>query len=679
MIRIPTDFQWKQANNSDLLGSLSATKNINLDEEGYVKLSSRTVSVYNETQDADLGTPLAFGRRDEGEFDVVTDDEGFEVDLSEGAGPVVAQEDGTNAENYNANSSGTWWQNRWYTTYDDGSTDNLGYKASNGNWTVGLHSLNDDYAHPIEVFRNRNTLCIGNGPAVVQLNTSHVVSTLAQLVLPDGYEVIGLSYSGYRLGIITKLDATIAGQNHDAFFFVWDGKSAEAGQGVPIGSDMAAGIVAYKGTWATITRAGQLVAWNGGGFTELAAFPFYFKTVTWGDFTNRVGKGRNMVVDGDTILINLNLALDQYGQLSESQLPYNPSGVWCYDPKAGLYHRYSPSFSPVYGTVALQAGVNTTTNIITKNTGTIPPTGSPAVYSDNQGSSIGGLTLRSTYYVIKLSSTTFQLAENEDLALNGVAIDLTSTGGSQHTFLMVDVLDYGATYISDAGGIALMGTQSRLYDHVILGAELNDTSTGNNNHIVVSMPNLENRGYFILPKMLAQRAEDAWGRLVLVFRPLGPDDKIIVKKKLIELRGLPTTTTQNNPRVTWSSSKDFYTTANLSAVKTAFDRGHEIECELISGAGAGTLEKVVNITEAAGTYAVELENAVPGASSTRTSEAMFDNYTRVLEIDSDGTYTQKGYVEVPLDDDSAWVKIKIELRGIETTVAPMLLLNSPKK
>jgi len=41
MIRLPADTneKWFQPNNSDKFGSLWYTKNINLDEEGYIKLS----------------------------------------------------------------------------------------------------------------------------------------------------------------------------------------------------------------------------------------------------------------------------------------------------------------------------------------------------------------------------------------------------------------------------------------------------------------------------------------------------------------------------------------------------------------------------------------------------------------------------------------------------------------
>ena len=42
MIKLPINSEWSQTNKSDKFGSLAYTKNINLDEAGYIKLSPRT-------------------------------------------------------------------------------------------------------------------------------------------------------------------------------------------------------------------------------------------------------------------------------------------------------------------------------------------------------------------------------------------------------------------------------------------------------------------------------------------------------------------------------------------------------------------------------------------------------------------------------------------------------------
>lgn len=669
MIRVPSDYKWKSSNNSDLFGNVVQSKNLNFDEEGYVKLSSRLVSVMSEDTDGDFQLPVAFGRKGEGSFEIVTagsSADPFDASISATA-ITVTEDSSSNNPNFTADSSGVWFQNRWYTSV----TDDLHYK-SGSTWTDAGLSLTSSVPHPLEVFRNRNTLCVGNANVVKQYTTAHAASV--DLTIPADFVVIGLAYSGNKMGIITKLSATADGQNQDAYFFVWDGKTTSANSGVPIGSDMAAGIVAYKGSWVIVTRTGQLLLWNGGGFTELAAFPFYFKNLIWGDFANRVGKGVNMWVEGDVIYINLNLQMDQYGKLREDFLPGCPSGTWCLDPKVGLYHRYSPSLSPISAVVVAQGDVNTTTNVLTKTSGTIPETGNPAKYTDDQGSAIGGLAEFETYYVIKVSSTTFKLASSKENAEAGIAIDLTSQGGTQHTFMVVDVRDFGASAIGDAGGIALMGVQSPLYDHVILGADMKDYDSASNvNHLNVSISDLENRGYLVTAKVLPSFAEDTQRKLIVPFRPLKEADQIIAKVRNTDLLGIPVTTAQGGAGFTWTGTDEFYTTANLSAVKTAFDADHEIECEIISGAGAGAMAKVSSITEEDGTYALELAESVPGAAGTRVGDAVFHNWKVIKTIQAGTTDAAKGYAEFSVAKAGKWAQYKFELRGIETTIEPFLI------
>lgn len=672
-MRIPPNSQWTQPNTSDLFGSLAATKNVNLDEEGYIKLSSRMASVMSEDLDSSFDLPIAIGRTNEDDFITVTEDDAFTGTVS--PTDISFTEDTSSGvpASFSQYAWGAFWQNRWYAA----DTDDLYWKALNTGTYTDIANLTSGVPHPIEVFRNRNTLCVGNGNKVVQYATDHSTST--ELTLPSDFQVIGLAYSGYRMGIITRLSPTIAGQNQDAYFFVWDGASTSADAGVPIGSDMAAGIAAYKGTWAIVSRTGELIAFNGGGFEQLAAFPFYFKGVTWGDFTNRVGKGVNMLVEGDVIYINLALNMDQYGRKLEIPLPYCPSGIWCYDPKVGLYHRYSPSISTLAKIFCQQADINTTTNVITRNTGTVPSTGSPVRYTAFGSSAIGGLTIRQDYWCIKLTSTTFKLANSYEEAMAGVAIDLTSDGGGTHNFVGLDLLDYGATRISEAGGTALMGIQSQVYDHLIAGAELYDhDNTGDLNHLLVTVPGFENRGYFMTPKILASQVEEDYQRLILPFRPLADGDSIIVKRKTKELAGLPVTSDQAGAQCNWTGQSGFFVTADLSDVKAAFDAGHEIECEILSGAGAGVIEKVQHIDVSSGTYAVTLENPVHGAASGRYSDVQFDNFETVMTIDNTVTSNDLGYAVVPVDASGKWLIMKVELRGVEVAVEPLQLQTKPK-
>lgn len=681
MTRIPNDYKWKSQNNSDLFGHISASKNVNLDEEGYIKLSSRMALIYSEDSSAQFGRPLAIGRTDEDDFEIVTDDEPFSGTISP-TSISFAEEAGANNPSTTGDSDGVWWKNKWFVSEN---TD-IKYK-SGSTWTdVAVSGLTSGKAHPLEVFRNKNSLAVGNGPEVKLFTESAAsLTNTFTATLPEDYEVIGLAYSNNKLGIITKLSDTTAGQNQDAFFFVWDGGSGTSGlSGYPIGSDMAAGIIAYKGTFVVITRTGQLLVFNGGGFSELGSFPFYFKNVVWGDFTNRVGKGKNIVVEGDVIYMNLNLRMDQYGKRLESHLPYCPSGIWCYDPKVGLYHRYSPSMSPMSIISVLQAGVNTTTNILTVNTGTVPPTGSPVKYTDDQGNTIGGLTEREMYYIIKVTSSTFKLATSKTNAESGIAVDVTSQGGSQHSFMTLEIIDFGASLMSDAAGIALTGATSLAYDHIISGHRLDDYDSASTSLSVlcVSVDEFENRGYIRTAKILAKNIEDGYQSLVVPFSKLVTvEDKIIVKVKTKDVAGLPITTEQGGLDCNWTSQNEFYTTADIACVKTAFDAGDEIDVEILYGAGAGTLSKMEDIDYDASTktYAVVLSEEIPGASSGRFCGVQFDNFKEIKTVDVNSSENEKGYVECAIGQDSKWCIFKIELRGFQVRLEPLTLVSASKK
>jgi hypothetical protein len=266
-MRIPPNNQWKQANSSDLFGSVYATKNIDFDQEGYARLSSRMVSVMSEDTDAQFNLPISIGRTDEDDFNIVTEDEPFAGTIS----PIsisVTEESASNNPATTEDSDGLWFHNLWVVTEDN----DVHYKAANGDWTDTNLTLTTSVSHAMEVFKNRNSLCIANGNVVKQYTESGGSFTnTTDLTIPSDYEVIGLAYANNRMGVITKLASGITGQNQDAFFFVWSGATTSAEGGYPIGSDMAAGIFPYMGSWVVVSRAGQLLYFNGGGFTVLTS------------------------------------------------------------------------------------------------------------------------------------------------------------------------------------------------------------------------------------------------------------------------------------------------------------------------------------------------------------------------------------------------------------------------
>lgn len=688
MIKLPSDTkQYSIPNSSDLVGNIWYSKNCTFDEEGYIKLSHRAVSIQNEIDTSNIGLATAFGRKNAvnsvvpaTEFTMVqnrTKAHWFRLSELRLSADIDV---GIGVATLTADSHGCWFQNLWHVT-DDTKLYSKSDIGDSQTYTERATGLNSGKVHCLETFGNRSTICVGNGSAVNQYDTSYSAST--HLAISSGYEVVGMAYSNNLMGIVTMTSDTASGQNQDARFFTWDGSTTTPYQSVPVGSDKVIALVPYQGSWILLTRTGELKYWTGGGFKTLAAFPFYYKQLLWGQSYNRELLGNVMQVDGDVVYINMNGILNASGDKYDLYLQNNPGGIWCYDPKVGLYQKFSPSISSANILTVTSGNIDTSTNILTKTAGTIPSTGSPIKYTYDRGSQIGGLTTPTIYYCIKLSSTTFKLAETYDDATAGTAVDITSTGAANNYFMALEVYDFGQSITNKSGAIGLFDVDSQTYEQMIFGVELNDaTTTGNSYHVNLLCSGFESRGYFVTPKIISNNAEDVLQKLYTSHNPLKTGDSIIYKIKDEELEALPVstlqarTTAQNN--CTWSTNRIFTTSVDLSDVLSYFTAGKELECEIIGGAGAGCLAKVQNIYLQSTTYIVELAEDIPGAASGRYCDALFDNWTEIGTITSTSN-TTKNLSTVSSTSKSSWVKIKCEMRGRDVALFDQKLINKAHK
>lgn len=680
MTRLPDNAKYVVPNNSDLFGNIWYTRNINLDEEGYLKLSPRMVKLTPDSE-VNFGLPLAFGRINYISYNVVTSANPYKVDISE-TGATSTLDTATSAPTTTFDSHGRWYKNLWHVT----DTDDLFF--TNGSAFTEITdgtpaNLTASKTHFIENFRNKSAISVTNGNTVnLYTESSGTYTLVSTLTLPSDYEVVGLAYSNYQMGIITVLDPdTASGQNQDAYFFVWDGAGSgtvEAGQGVPVGSDKVLGIVAYKGSWVLLTKAGQLLFWNGGGFQELTSLPFYYKDILFGSNSTRDLFGDIMTVDGDVIYINFNGLMRPYGARFETYLQNNPGGILCYDSKVGIYNKYTPSISPVSFLTVTSANVNTSTNVFTKTAGTIPSTGSPIKYTSDKTNQIGGIRVGKVYYCIKLSSTTFSLATTRDLAIAGTAIDITSTGASNNYFMALEVYDFGATLGANFGGVTVVGSENSVVSGVMSGSTLNDfASTNTDETLCFTVKGFENRGYFVTSKIKSENLQDTIQTIFQKIRPLKDGDIIVVKYKDKELVGLPVSTPQSSVSGTnqciWTSANSFYTDCDLSDALTAFTASEELELEIISGAGAGTLTKIVDISQSGTRYVVVLEEDVIGCAAGRYSDVIIDNWKVYKTITNADT---EGLAETGVGKTSTWAKFKCELRGTDVTIEENNIINT---
>lgn len=675
MIKIPSQ-DWNQPNTSDKLGSLFATKNVNLDERGYIKLSPRSVKIIDEATNADLGIAHAIGRYSQGEFQVATtSDANFLLDIDTQT-LSATEESGTNEPTMTANSHAKFWIGRWHASTATAVLSKAANGSSSATWTSRITGLTSGVRHYMEVFASRNQFCVTNGNVVKQYDTSY--ASTVDLTVDADYEVVGIAYNAGRMGVITAIANSAADGVKEAKFYDWDGGTTTA-TGYGLETDRAIGIVPYRSSFAVLTRTGELKYFNGGGFETLAVFPFFVED-KWFSLSGTSGGeiGDLMSVDGDSILINIATVLNAFGRKGEVSEPHIPSGIWYYDPAVGLYHRYSPSISQVGLFTVTSGNVNTTTNVLTVSSGTVPATGNIARYIYTDTTEIGGLTKNHDYYIVKASATTFKLATTLENAINNITIDITSTGGSTNNFLMYTLDDYGATHYTASGAIGSFAETNAIYQDILFGGDVYTHAVANNDTLCMVVPYLENRGWVMTPKIFSNTAEDTYRVLTVKYRPLKTDDKIVVKGRVRNLVGLPVSAPNSNTsdEAVWVSKTEFYTSTDLSDVETHFNNGHEIEVEFTAGAGGGQTSKLTSITGENGVYSCAVEDEIIGAQSGRKSFFSMDNWTTLATI----TSSDEDATDVPLDKFSGkFVQFKIELRGSETTIEELLIDNTKHK
>lgn len=672
MYKIPnTSKKFSIENSSDVKGNIWYTKNINFSEEGYIKLSARAVSLQSEKDDADFDIPLSFGRTATGSFLGVTADTPWILNMDANIGLAVQQDTDTGVQTGTFDSWGRWWQNRWYQSTDTGL-----YYKSGSTWTSAGVALTASKVHALEVFGNMQTLCIGNGNAVKQISTTHAIGTLAQLSIPADYEVVGISYSKNQVAIATKLSDSATEQNQEAMLFIWDGTRSTANAGYACGSDQILSVVPYKSSWVIKTRNGRNLYFNGGGFEELSRYPFFGSDLTLGDAANRIDHGDTLQVTGDILYLNTSNNLNSFGTREEVYMENYPAGIWCHDPQVGTYHRYSPSISKITSGTVANTGVNTTTGVITLLAGTALETGNPVIQLYNSQDKIGGISPSTVYYMIKVTSTQFKLATTRQNALDGQFITLTAQAAGTSYFAFLNQVDFGLTLCQNrVGGIGQVSKSTRLYENLIFGGEYEDNAANDvYAHANVTVPLFENRGYFVTSKMQSQNIQDIAKKVWIKYRTLNTGDKIILKYKDKDIIGLPVTTPQipNSKICTWTGTTTFTTSANFSVAKTQFDAGVELECEIINGAGAGNIEKITNIQLSGSTYTITLENEVFGVANTNICNVIINNWKYLGEVTTSDT---EGVKDFPISSNSKYLLIKCELRGYNTTVEELQVIN----
>lgn len=649
--------QWSCAQKGDSFGTIIGSKNIDLDDEGYVRIAPRTVKVYGNTDDADFDGVLSVHYGSNGTWWAFTNDDNFTFDV----GAEAVQDSETGAFS-NASDSVRYGTTMWATRTNSANL----YYRSTGAWsTLGASITTSGNPHPLCVFESAQQIAVGNGSQVKLVTTPDGTPAVSGTILqiPAKFTVTTIAYADSKLYIGTK---TSSGE---AFMLVWNGSGTSAQYGFPVSTNFVLSIVPYQSTVALVTAQGQILRFTGNGFEQIAAFPTYYSGLDWAQGTNAVHVGhRSLVSDGD--LLYVNVANGSYGRPfafadNRDKYPDNtPAGVWVYDPAVGLYHRHSPTQSKRSILSVTTGNVNTSTDVITVTAA--PATGTPVVAVVDTPGDWGDNVFNGTvYYAIKLSATTMAIAATRALAVAGTKIDITAAVGTVTLFCFPET-DFGQQISERNWAVSVYRNQddsaqfweaSRLFFGGATASATNlQASSDCLNTAVISLPN---RAHFTLSKVQAEGVTEGSPTLFVRFQPLKTaEDKIVVKHRGVEKAGYPL----RYVSATWVDATSFTTTDARFASVVA---GEEIE--IVGGRASGCLAHVSGTPAlAGGTYTVTVDEAMPEVAASDVSIVNVDNWAKKTTITTSSETNAKGFAAVPVASrDAIFHQLKVEMRGAD--------------
>lgn len=634
-------------------GTIAYTKNIDLSEDGYVKLAAPLCRLYSSEDDVDFGLPIDIFRNFSGTgFKVLTSGRFFNFTLSN----LNFSQDASSVLPNDNSRVVQWVGGNWFIGADDvyeftGATPDTVYTSK--------ISAALEY---IEVFVNRDSLVgtLGNN-TLKQYDDTYANTT--DLVLPQNFVITGTAFSNLQMGVVTR-----QGKNRgDAYFFLWDGSTSEADNGYPIDDPYILALRAYNSSWILITSGGELLYFNGGGFEQKGVLPIFdrdIQLISLGP-NNSVDFGNIMDVNGDRVYVNCG----SLPEISESMKPYLPffsAGAFCYDPQHGFYHMHAPSYSEYSeeeGTVS--------SSVISFSESHYLETGDE-VWCEN-GSL--GLSDETIYYAIKQDDDSIKLAATYEDAMENTSIALTN--GSIDLFF-VKRLDFGieSMRLQDAGLVKNDRAFDGYYESgalsFFLGANIrpNNVAAERVKVLCAKIPIMSNRGYVVYSRFQTSAEDEMWQAVVVKHRRLKPGSSIVVKARtkdqdeIIVGSGSLYDAVYTGESVTWDSNGNYFeTTADL----TGADEDDEVH--IFDGAGAGQSAQIQSIEKIGSVWQVTLDEMIRGVSAGAKSCVCISAFRKLGVITSDD---DSGMRRLPLGSPAESMDIKLELRGRKVAVKEVM-------
>jgi len=646
-MKIPSNKTWIQLNEGEITGVLHETKNVALDTIGQLKLARRPVAIMSSQQDLDFSDTIAITYFDS-KYIAITDDELFAGDL---LGNTWSQITGF-SPNTTLDSDAIVFNNRLVVT-TDANVDDWGGGVDDN---TGLYSLTSGVPHPMAIFDSNPTykLAIGNGSSLKLLDTSYAASPTV-LTLASQFIITSIAYRNGYLYLGTKTN-----DGSEARIFIWNGSGTNAQYEVPVGTEWVYSIIPFGSTVAALTNAGQLLTISGAQANVIANLPVYqMPHARWQGATSSIPRvyHRGMVAVGQTIFINLD------GKIEEGFIPEMKTGIWVYDPDAGLYHRATSSTDKLVSDNSLSV----TDNIITTTLDHNLLNGDTVQFETLFG--LSGLDIDYAYYVTVIDTNQIKLSLSREAQTSGQYVSITGTAvGSDELFYFPNT--DGGSQDCRPGAIALTSineTGKLTLESEVLWGSRSRNQAGDTVYTLNSFHDSSHVGSFTTQRIYTENIEQTWKDLYPFIDGMTNEyDKVILKaqtkyqRQVILLDGV------------WAAS-NVINTGNTAQSTAWSDIEEGDELVIYDGYGQGKTVHVTNIEAGALTYSVTVDESIGTVNGVcifyRTNFKKFGECTT--------TNFDNGFFKAPLLENmkSPWIKIKVELRGADMAINMLELSN----
>lgn len=664
-----------QTNKNDISGTIYQSRNISLDEEGYIKLAATPIAYYTQDSDSAFNAPDAMYPMNSSLY--INANQVF-TGYIDSSFSLSNRSTDTNSPSPGVEEDLCFFNNK--PVVSDGTV--VKYEGSSGVWTsVTVSGGSWPASGPVCMtpWDYAGHLAVARGNVVKFINTSWAVNATV-LVLPAEYKVESMATNGTTLYMSTR-----NASGGEAKIFTVNSIKATHDSQFPAGTFELPTIKSMKSSIVALDVLGRFSRFSGGGLTQLAQLPVYNTRYEWADASNdySVVSNRGLVVDGDLAYMNI---VSKLYQSDKNFLPHFQSGVWVYDDSINsIYHRSAPSYTTVQKVAGTDVTVSTSNNDFTLTFGNLNNviTGMPVVYDGSSTTVIPELKTGGCYFIIKVSSTKFKLATTYANAIANTAIDITGTGTTSQSFLIYKTNDYGWSYMPNIRtSIAVLNSlhyNGVFFENLVFTGDLTSKQdmTTNVSVLTALSPFVPNRGYVVTPKLESDKAEDKYQSLFIKHDPLVNDDKIIVKYKTKVKSNYPkdscVTEDTASWMATWTDTDTFTTTLDLSDAEV----GDEIE--ITAGVGSGHLSHISSLTNNAGTWTVNLTEAFPFAVSGDEFYFIIDNWTYLNEFNTDTPTNLDGYSECGINVQGQFLQLKIEMRGVGVRIKEIQVANQTHK